>query len=71
MKILHCDCCNTEVNDYSYWYNDAQPRNMYELMCVHESGSDTYNGMIICHKCIAKLLQKKEEVILNEEKENP
>lgn len=60
MKILHCDCCHAEVNDYSHWYNDAQPRNMYELKCVHESGSDTYNGMIICHKCIAKLFHKAE-----------
>lgn len=62
MKILHCDSCHAEVNDYSHWYNDAQPRNMYELKCVHESGSDTYNGMIICHECIAKLLHKTESV---------
>lgn len=62
MKILHCDFCHVEVNDYAHWYNDAQPRNMYELKCVHESGSDTYNGMIICHECIAKLLHKTESV---------
>ena len=60
MKILHCDSCHTEVNDYSHWYNDEQPRNMYELNCIHECGSDTYDGMIICHKCIAKLLHKQE-----------
>lgn len=61
MKILHCDSCHAEVNDYSHWYSDEQPRNMYELMCVHESGSEcTYNGMIICHKCIEKLLYKSK-----------
>lgn len=60
MKILHCDSCHAEVNNYSHWYNGAQPRNMYELECVHESGSDTFNGMIICHECIEELLHKAE-----------
>lgn len=60
MKILHCDGCHAEVNDYGHWYNDKKPRNMYELNCIHESNSDTYHGMIFCHECIAKLLYKVE-----------
>lgn len=55
MKILHCDCCHVEVNDYAHWYNDKTPRNMYELKCVHESNSGTYDGLIICHKCMERL----------------
>ena len=55
MKILHCDCCHVEVNDYAHWYNDKTPRNMYELKCIHETNSDTYDGMIICHKCMRRL----------------
>ena len=55
MRILHCDCCHVEVNDYAHWYNDKTPRNMYELRCVHESNHDTYDGMIICHNCMARL----------------
>jgi hypothetical protein len=34
---------------------------MYELNCIDESNSDTYDGMIICHKCIQKLLYGAEE----------
>ena len=60
MKILHCDSCHAEVNDYAHWYNDEKPRNMYELKCLHECDSDTYDGMIICHKCIAELLHTAE-----------
>jgi DNA-directed RNA polymerase subunit RPC12/RpoP len=60
MKILHCDSCHAEVNDYGHWYDDKKSRNMYELKCVHESNSDTYDGMIFCHECIAKLLYKAE-----------
>ena len=61
MKILQCDSCHAEVNDYAYWYNDETARNMYELYSIHTvSGSDTYEGMIICHKCIQKLLHKAE-----------
>lgn len=62
MKILHCDCCSTEVNNYSHWYNGAQPRNMYELKCVRGGTfSGTYDGMIICHKCIERLFHTIEE----------
>lgn len=60
MRILQCDSCHAKVNDYAYWYKDETPRNMYELKCVHESDSVTYEGMIICHKCIQKLLHKAE-----------
>lgn len=62
MKILHCDCCNTEVNNYSHWYNDARPRNMYELKCVHGvTFGETYDGMIICHKCMERLFSPTME----------
>ena len=60
MRITQCDSCHAEVNDYAHWYNDEIPRNMYELKCVHESNSDTFDGMIFCHKCIQKLLYKAE-----------
>ena len=60
MKILQCDCCHVEVNDYAHWYNDVKPRNMYELNCIHESNSDTYDRMILCHECIEKLIYKIE-----------
>lgn len=60
MKILHCDSCHVEVNDYGHWYSGEKPRNMYELKCVHESDSNNYNGMILCHECITKLLYKAE-----------
>lgn len=60
MKIFHCDCCHAEVNEYGHWYNDEKPRNMYELKCIHESNSNTYEGMIFCHECIEKLLYKAE-----------
>lgn len=60
MKIFHCDSCHAEVNDYAHWYNNEKPRNMYELKCIHESDPATYDGMIICHKCIAELLYKAE-----------
>ena len=61
MKKLQCDVCYAQVNNYSHWYNDEKPRNMYELNCIHESnnntyGSNTYEGMIVCHECMAKLL---------------
>ena len=65
MKILHCDSCHAEVNEFGHWYDDEKPRNMYELNCIHESGSDTYNGMIFCHECIAKLLYKTESEVSN------
>lgn len=63
MKILHCDVCHAEVNEYAHWYNDEKPRNMYELNCIHEGNtysSSTYNGMIVCHECMTKLLFKGE-----------
>lgn len=59
MKIIACDVCYANVNNFSYWYGGT-PRNMYELKLVHESESDTYDEMIICHKCIEKLLHKAE-----------
>lgn len=59
MKIILCDACHANVNNYSYWYGGT-PRNMYELNCIHESNDNTFNGMIICHECIAKLLHKIE-----------
>ena len=59
MKILQCDVCHAEVNDYAHWYNDKKPRNMYELKCIHElTNSDTYEGRIICHECMTELLYK-------------
>lgn len=61
MKILHCDCCHAEVNNYSHWYNGAQPRNMYELKRVHGGSFDTYDGMIICHKCMERLMSESEK----------
>ena len=60
MRTLQCDSCHAEVNDYGHWYNGETPRNMYELKCVHESDSNTFEGMIICHECIQKLLHKAE-----------
>jgi len=60
MKILQCDSCHAKVNNYGYWYKGEIPRNMYELRCVNESDSDTYDEMIICHKCIQKLFHKAE-----------
>ena len=59
MKILCCDACHAEVNDYAHWYNNESPRGMYELKCVHEGNSESYDGMIFCHKCISKLLFEK------------
>lgn len=61
MRILQCDSCHAQVNDYAYWYSGETTRNMYELRCVHESDSDTFEGMIFCHKCIQKLLYGAEE----------
>ena len=64
MKILQCDSCHVQVNDYAHWYNDEKPRNMYELHSAHtvsDLDSNTYEGMIICHKCIQKLLYGAEE----------
>lgn len=58
MKIIACDTCHANVNNYSYWYGGT-PRNMYELKCVHESNDNTYEGMIICHECIKKLIHPK------------
>ena len=47
----------TQVNDYAHWYNGEKPRNMYELVCIHDaSNSDTYQGKVFCHKCLQKLL---------------
>lgn len=61
MKILQCDSCHVQVNDYAHWYNGETPRNMYELNCIHgTTDSDTYEGRIFCHKCIQKLLYKTE-----------
>lgn len=61
MKILHCDCCHAEVNDFAHWYNDAKPRSMYELNCIHEYGEDTYQGFIICAECFEKILRADTE----------
>lgn len=66
MRILHCDACHVEVNEYAHWYNDEKPRNMYELNCIHDNNSDTYNGMIFCHECIKKLLQTAESEVKHE-----
>lgn len=60
MRITQCDSCRAAVNDYAYWYNNIAPRNMYELRCVHDYSSDTYEGKILCHKCIQKLLYGAE-----------
>ena len=56
MKILHCDSCHVEVNDYAHWYNDAEPRTMYELSCIHEYQGNTYQGLILCQDCIREML---------------
>lgn len=56
MKITVCDSCHVKVNDYAHWYNGAMARNMYELRCIHESDPDTYEGIILCNDCVAKLL---------------
>lgn len=61
MKIYHCDSCHCEVNDYAHWYNDQNPRSMYELKCIHEFDSDTFEGMVFCHECIRKLIEKGNE----------
>lgn len=66
MKILKCDACHAEVNDYGHWNNDETPKNMYELNCIHESNYDTYEGMVFCHECIGKLLHKAERVDTND-----
>lgn len=64
MKILQCDSCHAKVNDYAFWYKGETPRNMYELHSAHTvSDSDTYEGMIIYHKCIQKLLHKAESEV--------
>lgn len=62
MKIILCDACHSNVNNYSYWYGGT-PRNMYELNCIHECNDNTFNGMIICHECIAKLFNNIEKDI--------
>lgn len=70
MKILSCDWCHAKVNDYSHWYNRAEARSMYELKCVHEmidGKSGTYNGMIICSKCMNRLVPETEEQTETEE----
>ena len=59
MKIVQCDCCDAKVNDYGRWYNDNKPRNMYELKLIHDFDSDTYDGMIVCQKCLQRLLCQK------------
>ena len=66
MKILRCDACHAEVNDYPYCYNGETTRNMYELDCIHESSVCTYDGMILCHECIKKLLNMAEKVDTND-----
>lgn len=60
MKITQCDSCHAAVNDYAHWYNNIEPRNMYELRCIHDCSSNTYEGKILCHKCIQKLLYGAE-----------
>ncbi len=62
MKILHCDCCHVEVNDFGHWYNDDSPRSMYELNCIHEFGEETLNGYILCEKCIKRLLDTEKHI---------
>ena len=64
MKILSCDWCHAKVNDYSHWYGGVKARNMYELKCVHDTNgnnSGSYDGLIICSKCLNKLVPKTEE----------
>lgn len=62
MKILHCDCCHTEVNIYGHWCDDKKPKCMYVLNSVHEYGEgDKYQGVILCQDCIQKLLSEVAE----------
>ena len=63
MIIIKCDICNVAVNNFAHWYNDEKPRNMYELKTVHDSNTNTYDGMIICHECIKKLYNKNESEV--------
>ena len=58
MKILHCDCCHAEVNDFGNWYNDIKPRSMYELNCIHDCGDKSYESYIFCQDCISKLIYR-------------
>lgn len=59
MKIYQCDICHVEVNDYAHWYNDAEPRSMYELQTIHDFKGATFEGLIICHKCIEKMMNRE------------
>lgn len=60
MRILECDSCHAKCNDYGHWYGTSPSRNMYELRITHDSDdSDTYDGMIFCHKCINKLIEQE------------
>lgn len=61
MKKLLCDICLAEVNNYGHWYGGEKPRNMYEIKCIDSyDDSDTYDGIIICHKCIQKMIMNEE-----------
>lgn len=61
MIKTQCDSCHAEVNDYAHWTNGEASRNMYKLICVHDNGTGTYDGMIFCHQCIRKLLYQGRE----------
>lgn len=63
MIIINCDICKASVNNFGHWYDSKKNRNMYELKCLHDSGSITYEGMIICHKCIQKLFNNNESEV--------
>ena len=56
MKILQCDCCHVKVNNYAHWFDDAKPRNMYELKSIHTIDYNNYDEMILCHECLSKLM---------------
>jgi len=55
MKKYICDICKAEVNDYAHW-DKGKPRSMYELKIIHEFDSHSYDGMIICQRCIINFL---------------
>jgi hypothetical protein len=59
MKIIECDRCHVQVNEYDHWKKTDRPRSMYELNRVHdEYDSDTYEGMIFCSRCVEELLRR-------------
>lgn len=52
-----CDFCDEESNEYT-------GADMYNLTLVNESVyADTYEGMIICEKCLRKMRDKRLKIL--------